>query len=154
MRALAIAATGMNAQQMNVEVIANNIANINTTGFKRARAEFTDLLYQAEKLQGVPMRGGQAAVPEGAQIGLGVKAAAIRNLHMQGALTNTAIAGNSTAESLASPARRCTHACLTQYNDTAKRDAQCTHAVLKHGSMTTCSARMKNSPANHARLSS
>jgi flagellar basal-body rod protein FlgG len=90
MRALAIAATGMNAQQMNVEVIANNIANINTTGFKRARAEFTDLLYQAERLQGVPMRGGQAAVPEGAQIGLGVKAAAIRNLHMQGALTNTA----------------------------------------------------------------
>ena len=49
MRALAIAATGMNAQQTNVEVIANNIANINTTGFKRSRAEFTDLLYQAER---------------------------------------------------------------------------------------------------------
>ena len=49
MRALAIAATGMNAQQTNMEVIANNIANINTTGFKRARAEFTDLLYQAER---------------------------------------------------------------------------------------------------------
>ena len=45
MRALAIAATGMKAQQTNVEVIANNIANINTTGFKRSRAEFTDLLY-------------------------------------------------------------------------------------------------------------
>ena len=49
MRALAIAATGMTAQQTNVEVIANNIANINTTGFKRSRAEFTDLLYQAER---------------------------------------------------------------------------------------------------------
>ena len=46
MRALAIAATGMNAQQLNVEVIANNISNVNTTAFKAARAEFTDLLYQ------------------------------------------------------------------------------------------------------------
>lgn len=89
MRALAIAATGMNAQQLNVEVIANNIANINTTAFKRARAEFTDLLYQAERLQGVPNRGGQEPIPEGAQVGLGVRAAAIRNLHMQGALTDT-----------------------------------------------------------------
>ena len=52
MRALAIAATGMSAQQTNVEVIANNIANINTTGFKRGKAEFTDLLYEAERLQG------------------------------------------------------------------------------------------------------
>src|SRR5262245_39561602 len=89
MRALAIAATGMNAQQLNVEVIANNIANINTTGFKRARAEFTDLLYQAERLQGVPNRGDENIVPEGAQLGLGVRTAAIRNLHMQGALANT-----------------------------------------------------------------
>ena len=53
MRALTIAATGMSAQQLNVEVIANNIANSNTTAFKRARAEFTDLLYQAERLQAV-----------------------------------------------------------------------------------------------------
>ena len=52
MRALAIAATGMNAQQTNLEVIANNIANINTTGFKRARAEFTDLLYQVDRAAG------------------------------------------------------------------------------------------------------
>jgi flagellar basal-body rod protein FlgG len=89
MRALAIAATGMNAQQTNMEVIANNIANINTTGFKRARAEFTDLLYQAERLSGAPTRGGQDATPEGAYIGLGVRTAAIRNLHMQGALTQT-----------------------------------------------------------------
>src|SRR5882724_7116434 len=89
MRALAIAATGMNAQQTNLEVIANNIANVNTTAFKRARAEFTDLLYQAERLQGVPIRGGQNPVPEGAQIGLGVRTAAIRNLHQQGALAQT-----------------------------------------------------------------
>jgi flagellar basal-body rod protein FlgG len=88
-RALAIAATGMKAQQTNVEVIANNIANINTTGFKRSRAEFTDLLYQAERAAGAPSRGGQEAIPEGAQIGLGTRTAAVRNLHMQGALTNT-----------------------------------------------------------------
>lgn len=89
MRSLAIAATGMNAQQTNVEVIANNIANINTTSFKRARAEFTDLLYQAERAVGVPNRGGQEPVPEGAQIGLGVRTTAVRNLHMQGTLTQT-----------------------------------------------------------------
>jgi flagellar basal-body rod protein FlgG len=79
----------MTAQQTNVEVIANNIANINTTGFKRSRAEFTDLLYQAERAAGSPTRGGQEAVPEGAQIGLGVRTTAIRNLHIQGSLTNT-----------------------------------------------------------------
>jgi len=89
MRALAIAATGMNAQQLNVEVIANNIANINTTAFKRARAEFTDLLYQPERPAGVPNRGNQNPIPEGAQVGLGVRNAAIRNLHIQGALTST-----------------------------------------------------------------
>src|SRR5690606_31874605 len=89
MRALAIAATGMTAQQLNLEVIANNIANINTTAFKRARAEFTDLLYQAERAAGAPIRGGENAVPEGAQLGLGVRAAAIRKLHIQGSLTNT-----------------------------------------------------------------
>ncbi|WAJ30206.1 flagellar basal-body rod protein FlgG [Antarcticirhabdus aurantiaca] len=89
MRALAIAATGMSAQQLNVEVVANNIANINTTGFKRARAEFTDLLYQVERMQGVPTRGGEGMVPEGAQLGLGVRTAAIRNVHIQGTLNQT-----------------------------------------------------------------
>jgi flagellar basal-body rod protein FlgG len=89
MKALAIAATGMNAQQTNLEVIANNIANINTTGFKRARAEFSDLLYQTERLQGVPNRANENIVPEGASVGLGVKTTAIRNLHIQGSLTST-----------------------------------------------------------------
>jgi flagellar basal-body rod protein FlgG len=77
MRALSIAATGMAAQQTNVEVIANNIANINTTGYKRTRAEFTDLLYQMER------------VPEGAQLGLGTRLSAIRLLNLQGPLANT-----------------------------------------------------------------
>ena len=89
MKSLAIAATGMSAQQLNVEVIANNIANMNTTGYKRARAEFTDLLYQAERVQGIPNRTGEDPIPEGAQLGLGVRAAAIRNLHTQGGLDNT-----------------------------------------------------------------
>ena len=89
MRALAIAATGMDAQQTNLEVIANNIANINTTGYKRARAEFTDLLYQTERTQGVPNRANQAIVPEGANIGLGVQTSAVRNIHTQGNLVET-----------------------------------------------------------------
>lgn len=89
MRALAIAATGMTVQQTNTEVIANNIANISTTGFKRARAEFTDLLYQAERVAGAPGRSAQNQVPEGMQVGLGARTVAVRTLHIQGALTNT-----------------------------------------------------------------
>ncbi len=89
MRALTIAATGMSDQEQNLEVIANNISNINTTGFKRSRAEFTDLIYQTERLMGVASRGRDATIPEGAQIGLGVRTAAIRTVNIQGALTNT-----------------------------------------------------------------
>ncbi|MEO1102935.1 MAG: flagellar basal-body rod protein FlgG [Pseudomonadota bacterium] len=92
MKALAIAATGMSAQQTNLEVIANNVANINTTGFKRARAEFSDLLYQVDRAQGVPNRGGELPVPEGVRIGLGVRTIAVRNVHLQGSLAQT---GNS-----------------------------------------------------------
>src|SRR3954452_9468884 len=80
----------MSAQETNVEVIANNIANINTTAFKRARAEFADLLYQAERVEGEPNRGGENPVPEGARVGLGVRTVGVRNLHIQGPLANTA----------------------------------------------------------------
>jgi flagellar basal-body rod protein FlgG len=79
----------MTAQQLNVEVIANNVANINTTSFKRSRAEFADLLYQVEKAAGAPAAAGAELVPEGARVGLGVRAAAIRNLHLQGVLAQT-----------------------------------------------------------------
>lgn len=89
MRALAIAATGMSAQQTNVEVIANNLANVNTTGFKRGKAEFSDLLYEAARAQGVSSRGSSNDIPEGAQLGLGVKLAAVRSLQTQGSLTQT-----------------------------------------------------------------
>ncbi|AVA20323.1 flagellar basal-body rod protein FlgG [Rhizobium sp. LEGMi198b] len=89
MRALAIAATGMDAQQTNLEVIANNIANINTTGYKRSRAEFSDLLYQTERAKGISNRPNQAVVPEGANIGLGVQTTAVRNIQIQGELSQT-----------------------------------------------------------------
>jgi flagellar basal-body rod protein FlgG len=89
MRALGIAATGMSAQSLRVDVIANNIANLSTTGFKRSRAEFTDLLYQMERLPGVSNRGSESMVPEGASVGLGVQTVAIRNLHTQAGLTQT-----------------------------------------------------------------
>lgn len=89
LKALAIAATGMSAQQTNLDVIANNIANINTTGFKRSRAEFTDLLYETVQSQGVAKQAGLDVVPEGAKLGLGVKLAAIREIHLQGVLTQT-----------------------------------------------------------------
>lgn len=92
MRALAIAATGMTAQQLNVEVVADNIANISTTGFKRGRAEFTDLMYQVERAAGAANRGDAAPVPEGIHVGLGVKPVAIRTVHTQGTLAAT---GNS-----------------------------------------------------------
>jgi flagellar basal-body rod protein FlgG len=89
MRALAIAATGMAAQETNVSVIANNIANVNTTAFRGSRAEFTDLIYQPERLAGVSSRGQNNTIPEGAMLGLGVRTAAIRPLQIQGSLTNT-----------------------------------------------------------------
>lgn len=89
MKALSIAATGMNAQQLNLEVIANNIANINTTGYKRARAEFSDLIYQTERASGVANRSNQAIVPEGANVGMGVQTSAVRNLHIQGSPVQT-----------------------------------------------------------------
>ena len=88
-KALSIAATGMNAQQTNLEVVANNIANINTTGFKRARAEFTDLMYETLRNHGVARQAGLEVVPEGGKLGLGVKLAAIRDIHIQGVLNQT-----------------------------------------------------------------
>ena len=89
MRSLSIAATGMLAQQLNVEVISNNIANMNTTGFKRQRAEFQDLLYQTVERVGSTSSESGTIVPAGVQIGLGVKAAAVYNVSEQGNLQLT-----------------------------------------------------------------
>src|SRR5438876_8473984 len=89
MRALNIAATGMLAQQLNVEVISNNIANLNTTGFKRMRAEFQDLLYQNQRRVGAASSDQGTIVPAGVQVGIGVKAAAVYRITEQGNLLKT-----------------------------------------------------------------
>jgi flagellar basal-body rod protein FlgG len=89
MRSLSIAATGMLAQQLNVEVISNNIANMNTTAYKRQRAEFQDLLYQNERRVGSQSADNNAIVPAGVQLGLGVKTAAVYRITEQGNLTTT-----------------------------------------------------------------
>ena len=89
MRSLNIAATGMLAQQLNVEVISNNIANMNTTGFKRQRAEFQDLLYQDMRRVGSASSDTGTIVPAGVQIGVGVKTAAVYRITEQGNLVST-----------------------------------------------------------------
>src|ERR1700689_746083 len=89
MRALDIAATGMQAQQTNVEVISNNLANMTTTGFKRQRAEFQDLIYQNLRRVGSNSSDSGTIVPSGAQVGLGVKTAAIYRINEQGNLQQT-----------------------------------------------------------------
>ena len=89
MRSLSIAATGMQAQQTNVEVISNNIANMNTTAYTRRRAEFNDLLYQNLRRQGAATSDAGTVVPAGVQLGLGVRTAAVYRITEQGNLTNT-----------------------------------------------------------------
>ena len=89
MRSLDIAGTGMQAQQTNVEVISNNIANMTTTGFKRRRAEFQDLIYQNLRRVGSNSSDNGTVVPSGAQVGLGVKTAAIYRINEQGSLQQT-----------------------------------------------------------------
>jgi flagellar basal-body rod protein FlgG len=84
-----IASTGMQAQQLMVEVISNNIANLNTTGFKAQRAEFQDLLYQNVRTPGEASSDAGTVVPVGVQIGIGVKAAAVYRMTLQGNLSQT-----------------------------------------------------------------
>lgn len=89
MRSLNIAATGMLAQQTNVEVISNNIANMNTTAFTRRRPEFSDLLYQNLRRVGAASSDAGTIVPTGVQIGLGVKTTAVYRITEQGSVQNT-----------------------------------------------------------------
>jgi flagellar basal-body rod protein FlgG len=86
-RALYSAATGMQAQQLNLDVIANNLANVNTTGFKRSRPEFQDLAYQTLRPAGA--RTGQGEQPVGLETGLGTRVAATRKIFSQGTLQQT-----------------------------------------------------------------
>ena len=83
LKSLNTAATGMKAQQTNMDVISNNIANVSTTGFKKARAEFEDLIYNTEKEPGAAT-GENSVSPNGVQVGLGVKTAAVQKDFDQG----------------------------------------------------------------------
>lgn len=89
MRSLAIGATGMIAQQLNVETISNNIANSTTTGYKKQRAEFQDLLYQNFRRIGSTSSDAGTIVPTGVQVGAGVRVAAVARVLEQGNLNIT-----------------------------------------------------------------
>ncbi len=91
-RSLWISKTGMDAQQSQLDVISNNLANVNTTGFKRSRAVFEDLLYQNVREPGA-QSSQQTTLPSGMQIGTGVRIVATERLHTQGNLQQT---GNAT----------------------------------------------------------
>jgi flagellar basal-body rod protein FlgG len=87
-RALYTAATGMEAQQLNIDVIANNLANVSTTGFKRSRADFQDLLYNTLREPGSAATG-TTQVSTGIQVGLGSKPAAVQRVMLQGDFSQT-----------------------------------------------------------------
>ncbi len=87
-RSLFIGATGMDAQKLNIDVISNNLANVNTNGFKKSRADFQELLYQGIKTPGAASADG-TEVPTGIQLGLGVKPAAVQKLFNQGDFAST-----------------------------------------------------------------
>ncbi len=87
-RSLHTGATGMVAQQMNVDVIANNLANVNTAGYKKSRADFQDLLYQTIKAPGTISPSGNQ-IPTGIQVGLGVKPSSVSKMFSQGDIRNT-----------------------------------------------------------------
>ncbi|MCR5698341.1 MAG: flagellar basal-body rod protein FlgG [Treponemataceae bacterium] len=87
-RSLWTAATGMNGQQTNIDVISNNLSNVNTTGYKKQRAEFEDLLYQTMKTAGTPATE-DTVTPVGVQMGTGVKVSSTQRMFNQGSLQST-----------------------------------------------------------------
>jgi flagellar basal-body rod protein FlgG len=89
MRALSIAASGMQAQQLNVDVISHNIANMNTTSYKRQRAEFQDMLYQNLERPGSTSSASGGVLPLGIQLGVGVRADAVGRVTEQGGIAAT-----------------------------------------------------------------
>src|SRR5712675_2677672 len=89
MRALHTAATGMMAQELNVQVISNNIANMRTTGYKRQRAEFQDMLYEHVKRIGTQTSTQGNMLPVGVDLGSGVKLVGTPRIMTQGTLTQT-----------------------------------------------------------------
>jgi len=91
LRSMFIAATGMEAQKLNIDVVSNNLANVSTAGFKKSRADFQDLMYQTIKAAGATSAEGMQ-IPSGIQIGLGVKPVAVQKIFTQGDFVST---GNS-----------------------------------------------------------
>lgn len=87
-RSLWTAASGMNAQQMTVDVISNNLANANTTGFKKSRANFQDLMYQTQLIAGATTPGG-GQIPTGIQVGMGTKPSSVQKIFTQGDYVQT-----------------------------------------------------------------
>mgnify|MGYP000392012391 CR=1 FL=1 len=88
MRSLWTAASGMIGQQFNIDTIAHNLANVNTAGYKKSRADFEDLLYQTIRSAGTPATR-DTLVPTGIQVGHGVRPAATQKMYSQGSLQNT-----------------------------------------------------------------
>ncbi len=88
MRSLWTAATGMIAQQMNIDVVAHNLANVNTTGFKKSRAEFEDLMYQNSRIAG-SVTEGDNRLPVGIQVGMGVRPNTVHKFFTQGDYQNS-----------------------------------------------------------------
>jgi len=93
MRSLWIAKTGLESQQTSMDVISNNLANVNTTGFKRGRAVFQDLMYQTIRQPGAQV-GDANQLPSGLQVGSGTRVGATERIHTQGHMTNTGSALN------------------------------------------------------------
>src|SRR6266568_1968766 len=87
-RALWTAASGMQAQQLNIDIVANNLANVNTAGFKKSRADFQDLMYQNLKTTGAPSTNA-TQVPSGIQVGLGSKPAGVTKIFSAGNINQT-----------------------------------------------------------------
>ena len=87
-RSLWTSATGMQAQELNIDVIANNLANVNTSGFKKSRAEFQDLLYESMRAAGAASSQ-DTIVPTGIQLGHGTRPAAVQKMFTQGDFQNT-----------------------------------------------------------------
>jgi flagellar basal-body rod protein FlgG len=92
LRSLFTSASGLAAQQFNLDVISNNLANVSTTGFKKSRANFEDLIYQTEREPG-SQTGANSQLPTGTQVGLGVSVGTTSTMHTQGTLLST---GNPT----------------------------------------------------------
>lgn len=97
MRSLWTAASGMVGQQFNIDTISNNLSNVNTTGFKKNRADFEDLLYQNRRIAGTPATE-LTVVPTGIQVGHGVRVAATQKVFSQGALQETGVSSDLAIE--------------------------------------------------------